>query len=188
MNGDHWRKLAGLRLLFAYQWTMPGKKLLFMGGEFGQTREWNHDTGLDWHLLQKPDHSGVQKWVKDLNTLYRINPALHERDHQPDGFSWIDCNDADASVYSYFRKNKKGDEIVVAILNFTPIVRNNYRIGVPGGGYWREVLNSDAVCYGGSNVGNGGGAQAEALPYHGQPYSINLTLPPLGAVLFHGHM
>jgi len=183
MPGDAWQKFANLRLLFGYMFSQPGKKLLFMGGEIGQYREWNHDTSLDWHLLDFPLHAGLQRWVRDLNFAYRDNAALHEADFTPDGFEWIDANDAPNSVLSYLRKSRTvGHEIVVA-LNCTPIPREDYRIGVPHGGHWREVLNSDAAYYGGSGVGNLGGVDASAEPAHGREHSIALTLPPLGFVM-----
>ncbi|HZP62636.1 MAG TPA: 1,4-alpha-glucan branching protein GlgB [Terriglobales bacterium] len=183
MPGDEWQKFSNLRLLFGYMFAQPGKKLLFMGGEFGQVREWAHDTSLEWHVLQYPVHSGVQKWVEQLNKIYREQPALHELDNDPSGFEWIDCNDATASTISLLRKGKSEHETILIVANFTPVPRKNYRIGVSKGGYWRELLNSDAAAYGGSNIGNGGGVQAEEIPAHGRPFSLCLTLPPL-AVLF----
>ena len=182
MPGDAWQKFANLRLLFAYMYAQPGKKLLFMGGEFGQWREWAHDTSLDWNLLDRPLHRGAQSWVEALNKLYRSERALHHLDGDPAGFEWIDCADNGASTISLLRKSGPPEEVVVGIFNFTPVPRIGYRIGVPSGGYWRELLNSDAHEYGGSGVGNMGGRQAEAIPTHGRPYSLNLTLPPLGAV------
>ncbi|MBK8252300.1 MAG: 1,4-alpha-glucan branching protein GlgB [Polyangiaceae bacterium] len=183
MPGDEWQKMANLRLLYGYMWGQPGKKLLFMGLEFGQKREWNHDRGLDFHLLEQgPYHAGVRRWVADLNQLYRSTAALHELDTQPDGFKWIDCSDADKSVLVFFRRAKKSDETVVVACNFTEVVRNKYRIGVPRGGQWTEVLNSDAVEYGGSGVRACGALVAEPLPWHGQPFSIEVTLPPLSSV------
>jgi 1,4-alpha-glucan branching enzyme len=182
MPGDEWQRFANLRLLFAYMYAQPGKKLLFMGGEFGQVREWAHDTSLEWHVLQYPVHSGVQKCVQDLNRLYREQPALHELDNDPAGFEWIDCNDNAASTISLLRKGKSTHERIIMIGNFTPVPRVNYRLGAPSGGYWRELLNSDSQDYDGSNMGNGGGVQAEAIPAHGRPYSLSLTLPPLAAL------
>jgi 1,4-alpha-glucan branching enzyme len=181
MPGDHWQKLANLRLLYGYMWAQPGKKLLFMGGELAQYREWNHDSSLDWHLLDDESHAGVARWLEDLNRLYRDDPALHEQDVNPDGFEWIDANDAENSVFSFLRKAKTGDPIVV-VFNFTPAARENYRIGVPGGGHWREILNSDGSRYGGSNRGNMGGVDAVPVPLHGRSHSLTLTLPPLGVV------
>lgn len=184
MPGDEWHKFANLRLLLAYLYAEPGKKLLFMGGEFGQWREWVHDDDLDWELLRLPPHAGIQNWVADLNRLYREEPALHELDCDAKGFEWIDCSDAPASVLGLIRKGKSTDAIVLVALNFTPVPRRNYRVGTPRGGYWREILNSDAREYGGSGLGNLGGAEAAPIPCHGRPYSLNLTLPPLAAVFF----
>jgi 1,4-alpha-glucan branching enzyme len=181
MPGDHWRKLANLRLLYGYMWAQPGKKLLFMGGELAQYREWNHDASLDWHLLEDESHAGITRWLEDLNRLYREDPALHELDVSPDGFEWIDANDAENSVLSFIRRGKKG-EPVVAVFHFTPNPRDNYRIGVPGGGHWQEILNSDAERYGGSNRGNMGGVDAVPVPLHGRTHSLTLSLPPLGVV------
>jgi 1,4-alpha-glucan branching enzyme len=184
--GDEWQKFAGLRQLFAYQWGMTGKKLLFMGGEIAQRREWRHDESLDWHLLEYHPHAGMKRLVGDLNNHYRSIPALHELDNQAGGFEWIDCSDANASVICFLRKSKSGNDFVVCVYNFTPIVRHNYRLGVPCPGYWSELLNTDADIYGGSNVGNNGGVHAEYVPMHGQPYSISVTMPPLGGLFFHG--
>jgi 1,4-alpha-glucan branching enzyme len=186
MAGDEWQKYAGLRLLFAYQWGMTGKKLLFMGGEIAQRQEWRHDTSIDWHLLQFAPHEGVQKLVRDLNRLYRTEPAMHQLDNQPGGFDWIDCSDAGASVVSFVRRGKTSDEVILGIFNFTPVPRMGYRIGVPGPGYWTEILNTDAGHYWGSNVGNAGGVNAEFVPMHNQRYSLQLNLPPLAGVFFKG--
>jgi 1,4-alpha-glucan branching enzyme len=161
----------------------PGKKLLFMGSEIGQWREWNHDASLDWHLVDGPLHGGLQLFVADLNRRYRAEPALHELDFDPNGFEWIDCNDHESSVVSLIRRARDPNESVVAVLNWTPIVRRGYRIGVPASGFYRELINSDAGVYGGSNTGNGGGCGTEAVPAHGHPYSLNLTLPPLGGLI-----
>jgi 1,4-alpha-glucan branching enzyme len=183
MPGDDWRKFANLRLLFAHMYANPGKKLLFMGGEFGQVREWNHDQGLDWHVLDNPLHDGVRRWVEDLNKAYRDIPALHELDMSPDGFEWIDCCDTEGSVVTLMRKSRKRpDEVVVIAMNFTPLPRHNYQIGIPRPGHWREALNSDASIYGGSGQGNMGGVDAAPIPLHGRRWSANVTLPPLGAV------
>jgi 1,4-alpha-glucan branching enzyme len=182
MPGDEWQRFANLRLLYAWQHAQPGKKLLFMGGEIGQYREWDHDSSLDWHLLAYPYHHGVQRLVGDLNRLYRQEPALHQLDCDPKGFEWIDANDADNSVVSLLRLGRDPAEVVLAALNFTPVVRRNYRLGVPRGGFWREVLNSDARDYGGSGQGNLGGVAAAPVPLHGRTHSLTLTLPPLGAV------
>jgi 1,4-alpha-glucan branching enzyme len=181
MPGDDWRKFANLRLLFAHMAAQPAKKLLFMGGEIAQWREWNHDTSLDWHLLDTVQHATLQRWVEDLNKAYRTTPALHELDFSPDGFEWIDCCDSENSVVSLMRKAKDGRTVIVA-LNYTPLPRYNYAIGVPHGGHWREMLNSDAEIYGGSGQGNMGGVDAAPIPLHGRKWSVNLTLPPLGAV------
>jgi 1,4-alpha-glucan branching enzyme len=182
MPGDDWQKFANLRLLFGYMYGQPGKKLLFMGGEFGQWKEWVHDESLEWHLLDYPLHAGVQKWVSDLNAVYAREPALHELDCNPAGFEWIDCTDADSSVFSWLRKAKSSEDLFLVACNFTPVPRSNYRIGAPRGGYWQEILNSDAGLYGGSNLGNGGGLEVIASPAHNRPYSLNLTLPPLAMV------
>ncbi len=184
MAGDEWQKFANLRLLFGYMYAQPGKKLLFMGGEFGQWREWDHDASLDWHLLDYPSHKGLQRWVRDLNTAYRGLRALHELDCDSGGFEWVDANDAENSVVSFLRKSREpGDEVLV-VCNFTPVPRHNYRVGVPRGGHWAEVLNSDAPLYGGSGQGNFGGVDAAPVPCHGRPYTLTVTVPPLGMVAF----
>jgi 1,4-alpha-glucan branching enzyme len=184
MPGDDWQKFANMRLLYGYMYTQPGKKLLFMGGEFGQWREWYHEESLDWHLLQYPLHAGLQRWVEDINQLYRREPALHALDTQPAGFEWVDCHDAPASVLSYLRKAQDTDDLLLIVCNFTPVVRQNYRVGAPRGGYWRELCNSDARDYGGSGHGNFGGVEATPISYHGRPYSLTLTLPPLAVLVF----
>ncbi|MBX6320229.1 MAG: 1,4-alpha-glucan branching protein GlgB [Rhodospirillaceae bacterium] len=184
MPGDEWQKFANLRAYFGFMFSHPGKKLLFMGGEFGQRREWNHDTSLDWHLLAHPRHAGLQTLVRDLNRVYRAHPALHELDCEPHGFEWIEGNDSDNSVFAYLRRGREPERPVVAVCNFTPIVRDGYRVGVPHPGHYREILNTDAEIYGGSNTGNAGGVTAEAVPWHGRPWSLRLTLPPLAALLF----
>jgi 1,4-alpha-glucan branching enzyme len=181
--GDAWQKAATLRTLFAFMYAHPGKKLLFMGSEIGQWSEWDHDSSLDWHLLDQPLHGGLQRFVEDLNRLYRSEPALWQQDFDPPGFEWIDCNDHESSVISLIRRAADPDDWLVAVLNWTPIVRQNYRVGVPEPGFYEERLNSDAWMYAGSNVGNAGGAQAEDITAHGRPYSIRLTLPPLAAVI-----
>jgi 1,4-alpha-glucan branching enzyme len=183
MPGDVWQKFANLRLLYGYMFGQPGKKLLFMGGEFGQWREWNYAESLDWHLLEYSLHSGLQKWVSDLNQVYREVPALHELDASPSGFEWIDCQDWEQSILTFLRRSENESSLTAVICNFTPVPRFNYRIGVPCDGVWKEILNSDAECYGGSNLGNGGEVLAERLPFHGRPFSLRLILPPLG-VLF----
>jgi len=184
MPGDEWQKFANLRALFGYMYAQPAKKLLFMGGEFGQWREWVHDSSLDWDLLDYPLHAGLQRWVEDLNRLYRSEPALHELDCDPAGFEWIDCNDADSSVLSLIRKAKSSSAIMLVLCNFTPVPRYSYRVGTPRGGQWQEILNSDAARYGGSNMGNLGGAETAPIGLHGRPYSLTLTLPPLSVSFF----
>jgi 1,4-alpha-glucan branching enzyme len=183
MPGDLWQKHASLRTLYGYMFGHPGKKLLFMGGEFGQWREWNYDASLDWHLLEDPLHCGLWQWVRDLNHTYQREPSLHQVDFEGSGFSWSDCNDNENSVVSMIRKARDPHDFTVMLANFTPIPREGYTIGVPDGGWYREVLNSDAAMYGGSNVGNGGGVRAEATPAHGFDYSMTLTVPPLGFLL-----
>jgi 1,4-alpha-glucan branching enzyme len=164
MHGDEWQQFAQLRLLYAYMWGHPGKKLLFMGSEFGQKREWQHDESLEWHVLQYPLHSGVQNWVRDLNRFYRATPALYEADFSLDGFEWVDCNDNESSVLSFLRKGPASNDVVLVVCNFTPVARQNYRVGVPRGGMWRECLNSDAGFYGGSGQGNLGAVETSPLP------------------------
>ena len=182
MPGDDREKFANLRLLFASQWAQPGKKLLFMGGEIAQWKEWNHDDDLQWELLEDGWNAGMQRWVRDLNRLYRENPALHERDFDPPGFEWVDCSDADQSVLALLRTDRSDERRVLVVLNFTPVARENYRIGVPEGGVWREILNSDAEVYGGRGFGNLGAVEASPLPMHDRSHSLTLTLPPLAAV------
>jgi 1,4-alpha-glucan branching enzyme len=182
MPGDDWQKFANLRLLFAYMFAQPGKKLMFMGCEFGQYREWSHDRSLDWHLLEGTLHRGLQSWMEQLNRAYRTEGALHWFDNDPQGFEWVDCNDAPASVVALLRKGKSADDSVLIACNFTPVPRVGYKVGVPCGGYWKEILNSDAREYGGSGIGNMGGAEALNESVHGRPYSLRLTLPPLGAL------
>ena len=184
MSGDDWQKFANLRALYGYMYAQPGKKLLFMGGEFAHRREWAHDGSLDWDLLDSPAHAGVQQWVRDLNGLYRGEPALHELDCEPAGFEWIDCGDAASSVLSLVRKGKSTSTLLLIVCNFTPVPRQGYRIGAPRRGFWREALNSDAAKYGGSGMGNGGGIAAEPTPLHGRPCSVLLTLPPLSVCFF----
>jgi 1,4-alpha-glucan branching enzyme len=182
MPGDDWQKLANVRLLFTYQMTTPGKKLNFMGNELAQAREWRADSQLDWDLLRQAGHEGLRKLVRDLNRLYRVRPALHELDFEPEGFRWIDCHDADNSILAYRRRARDGSEALV-VLNFTPLVRRGYRIGAPQPGSYREVLNSDSRHYGGSDVGNGGVLRAQAAPWMGLPCSLELTLPPLAGLV-----
>ena len=183
MPGDAWQKFASLRLLYTFMFSYPGKKLLFQGCEFAQGREWNFDEAVDWYLLERPQHQGVKQLVSDLNRLYRELPALHEVDFDSSGFEWIDCHDSSQSVLSYLRKSKDGSQIVTAAFNFTPVPRENYRIGVPKPGFYREAINSDAELYGGSNVGNRGGVYAEHISWMGRSCSIPLALPPLAGVV-----
>ena len=182
MSGDDWQKFANLRLLYGYMYGQPGKKLLFMGGEFGQWREWDHDSSLDWHLAGHAPHAGLQRWVKDLNGLYRTETALHVGDCEPAGFEWADGNDATNSVLSFLRRGRSDEETLLIVCNFTPVPRFGYRVGVPRGGFWKEVLNSDAPEYGGSGQGNLGGVAASPAAAHGRPRSLVLTVPPLAAV------
>jgi 1,4-alpha-glucan branching enzyme len=184
MPGDDWQKFANLRLLLGYMYAQPGKKLLFMGGELGQWREWTHDESLEWHLLEYLPHSSLKHWVEELNHFYRRQPALYELDFDPAGFEWIDCNDVEHSVVSLIRKGRSPDDLLVVVCNFTPTTHFNYRIGVPRPGFWKELLNSDAREYGGSGQGNMGGVEAAPVPLHGRPYSLTITLPPLCTVFF----
>ncbi len=183
MPGDAWQKFASLRLLYTYMFTYPGKKLLFMGCEFGHGREWDAAAEIDWYLLDRPQHQGLKRLVADLNQLHRALPALHEVDFESGGFEWIDCHDSSQSVLSYLRKDRGGEAVVAVVINFTPVPRENYRIGVPLPGFYREALSSDAECYGGSNVGNQGGAVAEPIEWMGRPHSLPIRVPPLGAVV-----
>ncbi|HXF57547.1 MAG TPA: 1,4-alpha-glucan branching protein GlgB [Actinomycetota bacterium] len=180
--GDDWQRFATLRTLLGYQYAQPGKKLLFMGGELGQRGEWDHEGSVEWHRLEEPLHRGVQRWVEDLNALYRREPALHELDCEPEGFEWVDPNDSDSSVVTFLRQARSTDDLILVACNFTPVARPNYLVGVPRGGTWREVLNSDAQVYGGSGWGNLGGVEALPIPVHGRPRALNLTVPPLGCV------
>jgi 1,4-alpha-glucan branching enzyme len=182
MPGERWQRFANLRGYLVFMYGHPGKKLLFMGNEFGQEREWSHDESLEWHLLGDPLHRGVQQLVRDLNRLYREVRALSAIDSDPRGFEWIEPNDADNSVLSFLRRADDGDFAVV-VCNFTPVVRQGYRVGVPHGGDYLEIINSDAGAYGGTNVGNAGRVGAERISAHGRPFSLNLTLPPLGGVI-----
>jgi 1,4-alpha-glucan branching enzyme len=183
MPGDDWQKFASLRLLYGYMYAQPGKKMLFMGAEIGQWREWDHNNSLDWHLLEHDPHQGLLKWVEDINRMYRNEPGLH-LDTEQDGFEWIDGSDADNSVISFLRKGAKPGETILVVCNFTPVYRKSYRVGAPSGGYWKEILNSDGKEYFGSGIGNAGGVMAEAIPEHGRQFSLNLILPPLGVVFF----
>ena len=184
MPGDEWQKFANLRLLYGFMFGHPGKKLLFMGDEFGQWAEWNHDASLEWNLLKEPFHAGLKRWVRDLNTLYRGERLLHEMDFKAAGFEWVDCKDFQRSVIAFLRKGRNPDDQLLFVCNFTPVARQNYRIGVPSEGYWKEILNSDAPLYGGSGQGNFGGLSAVPLPIHGRAFSLNMTLPPLGILVF----
>jgi len=184
MPGDEWQRFANLRLLYGLMYGHPGKKLLFMGGEFGQVPEWSHETSLEWHVLQYPMHRGLQQWVKDLNHLYRNEPALYELDFSLEGFEWVDTQDWEQSVLSFIRKGRWSQAQFLIVANFTPIVREQYRVGVPRSGWWQERLNSDASVYGGGNHGNGGGMHAEPVPAHGRDHSLSITLPPLGVLVF----
>jgi 1,4-alpha-glucan branching enzyme len=183
MPGDDWQKFANVRLLLGYMYGEPGKKTLFMGAEFGQWSEWNHDQALEWHLLEYEYHRGLQRFVKDLNRLYRSEPALYERDFDPAGFEWIDFRDTDSVVVSFLRRGKNPAQTLLFVFNFTPVPRLRYRIGAPQSGYYREILNSDSSHYGGSNLGLLGGARAESRPCHGRPYTLTLNLPPLGMLI-----
>jgi len=186
MPGGDQQKFSNLRLLFGYMYSQPGKKLLFMGGEFGQWEEWRYGHSLDWHLLKFPSHQGVRKWVEDLNRLYRSEPALHELDFDSAGFEWINCQDAAASTLSFIRRGRTTRNVILVVCNFTPVVRSGYRVGAPFGGFWREILNSDSALYGGSGHGNAGGVAVEPIEWDGRPYSMALTLPPLAVMFFKG--
>jgi 1,4-alpha-glucan branching enzyme len=181
--GDDWQKAATLRTLYGYMYSHPGKKLMFMGSEFGQGREWNYDGSLDWHLLDSPLHGGLRRYVQDLNRIYTDERALHEVDFDPSGFQWIDANDNENSVVSFIRRSRQGDEVIVCVLNFTPVPRDGYRVGVPFGGAYAELLNSDAEVYGGGNLGNAGVVFSEPIAAHGHADSLRLKLPPLGCLL-----
>ncbi len=184
MPGDEWQKFANLRLLYGYMYAHPGKKLLFMGNEFGQWREWNHDSSLDWHLLNYPLHKGLRDWVKDLNRLILKEPALHRYDFEPKGFQWIDCNDSEQSTLSLMRLGPHERDTILCVLNFTPVPRANFKVGVPLAGFWKEILNSDSIFYGGSGLGNFGGVKSKDEPWHGRPFHIEITLPPLACLFF----
>jgi 1,4-alpha-glucan branching enzyme len=184
MPGDDWQKFANLRLLLGYMYSQPGKKLLFMGGELGIWSEWQHDGSLDWHFLEYQRHAEVQKWVKALNQLYRREPALYEMDCEPGGFEWVDANDALQSVISFVRKGRSTDDVTLIVCNFTPTTHQKYRVGVPRGGFWKELLNSDSREYGGSGQGTLKSLRASRKPAHGRPYSLEITLPPLAVVCF----
>jgi 1,4-alpha-glucan branching enzyme len=183
MPGDDWQRFANLRALYAFMWAYPGKKLLFMGGEFGQSNEWNHDRSLDWWLLDEgPYHRGLKGLVSDLNRRYRVEPALYQQDGDDAGFRWMDCDDSEQSIVAFCRFARDPADLVLSVCSFTPVVRRGYRVGVPRAGYYEEIVNTDSSYYGGSDVGNSGGVMAEDVPWHGQPYSVQLTLPPLAVL------
>ena len=184
MPGDRWQQFANLRALYGHMWAHPGKKLLFMGGELGQWDEWDADRSLDWHLLGGAEHRGVQALVRDLNRLYRAEPALWEADSEPEGFHWIDVHSADDNVIAFRRRAPSSVREIVCVGNFSPVVRNGYRLGLPRAGEYRETLNTDSALYGGSNVGNVGAVRAEAIPWHGHPCSASIVLPPLATLWF----
>ncbi|HVB37661.1 MAG TPA: alpha amylase C-terminal domain-containing protein, partial [Vicinamibacterales bacterium] len=182
LPGDSWQKAANLRALYGYMFAHPGKKLLFMGSEFGQWREWNAEQSLDWDVAGAPPHAGIRQFVRDLNACYRSEPSWHEVDFDPAGFQWIDCNDNENSVVSFIRRALNPGDYTVLVFNLTPVPRTGYRIGVPEGGWYRELINSDSAAYGGSNMGNGGGVTADAVPAHGHAHSLLLTVPPLACL------
>jgi 1,4-alpha-glucan branching enzyme len=183
MTGDAWQKFANLRLLFGYMYAHPGKKLLFMGGEFGQSDEWYHERSLDWHLLDQGFNKGVQRWMRDLNHAYMREGALNDFDFEAGGFEWVDFQDSQQSIISFIRKGSEGEGQILVVCNFTPIPRHNYRVGVSSPGTWKELLNSDGREYGGSGQGNLGAVKSEDVPFKDRPFSVSLTLPPL-SVLF----
>jgi 1,4-alpha-glucan branching enzyme len=182
MAGDRWQQLANLRSLYAYMWAHPGKKLLFMGSEFAQEAEWSHERSLDWHLLEDPAHAGIQSLVRDLNQVYRDQRALWDVDSEPSGFWWLEANDADRNVVAFCRASEGAKDVLACVANLAPVPREGYRVGLPRSGAWREVLNTDAEQYGGSNTGNLGTVEAEPIPWGGQPFSAELVLPPLGVL------
>jgi 1,4-alpha-glucan branching enzyme len=184
MPGDSWQQFANLRALFGFMWAHPGKKLLFMGGEFGQRREWTHDGELEWWVAGMEGHAGLQRYVAQLNRVYRASPALHQLDFSPDGFEWVSADDAQNSVYAFLRKARDSSRTVLVVLNMTPVPRTNYMLGVPMPGYWRELINSDATEFGGSGWGNLGGVEAVPARANGRPFSVCLTLPPLSTLIF----
>ena len=182
MPGDHWQQLANLRALYAYMWAHPGKKLLFMGCEFAQEAEWSHERSLDWHLLEAPEHAGIQSLVRDLNRLYRAEPALWEVDSDPSGFWWLEPNDADHNIIAFARASRDGERVLAFVANLSPVPQTNYRLGLPRACRWREAINTDSTFYGGSDMGNLGGVVPEPIPWNGQPVSAEVTLPPLAAI------
>jgi 1,4-alpha-glucan branching enzyme len=183
MPGDEWQRFANLRAYLGFMWTQPGKKLLFMGSEFGQPTEWNHDAELPWHLLQQDSHRGIKDLVRDLNRLYHDVPALHQRDFDPAGFRWVIGDDRDQSIFAYLRFGAEGAQPALVVCNLTPVPRAGYGVGVPAEGGWHEIFNSDAAIYGGGNIGNGGRVVATGKPRHGLPASLELTLPPLAVII-----
>jgi 1,4-alpha-glucan branching enzyme len=183
MPGNEWQMRANLRALYGYMYAVPGKKLLFMGGELGQWDEWDHESSIDWHLLDRPEHEGIRRWVADLNRAYRERPALHELDCDPAGFEWVHASDSESSVLAFMRLARGGADAALAVFNLTPVLRPNYRIGAPRAGVWRELLNSDSGYYGGSGAGNMGRIEAVAEPAHGREHSMTLVLPPLSCLL-----
>jgi 1,4-alpha-glucan branching enzyme len=182
MPGDRWQQHANLRSLLAWMWAHPGKKLLFMGGELAQPSEWNHDASLEWHLLEYPEHRGAQALVAEMNAIYRASAAFWERDETAEGFQWIDASDVDSNVLSFLRRSAGGDEVVTCVANLSPVPRHGYRVGLPVAGRWDEVLNTDATDFGGSGVGNAGAVHAVDSAWHGQPFSAEVSLPPLGVL------
>jgi 1,4-alpha-glucan branching enzyme len=182
MPGDHWQRFGNLRAYYGFMWGHPGKKLLFMGGEIAQWREWNHDTAIEWDLLDHPNHRGIQTLVRDLNALYRSKHALHQRDTVPAGFRWVVGDDSANSVFAFIRYGDDENHMVLVVCNMTPVPRYDYGIGVPRSGYWRELLNTDAAIYGGTNMGNAGGVEAQSSPMHGEAQALFLTLPPLSTL------
>jgi 1,4-alpha-glucan branching enzyme len=183
MPGDHWQRLAGCRALYLYQWTHPGKQLLFMGSEYAQGGEWTEQHELDWFTLDDPGHAGVSRCVRDLNRVYQETPALWRRDHAPDGFEWIDSDDSDGNTLAYLRR-APGTPTAVVVVNFSGVPREQYRLALPHGGRWREAINTDSPYYGGSGVGNLGEIQADPIPQYGRPFSASVRIPPLGGVIF----
>jgi 1,4-alpha-glucan branching enzyme len=182
MPGDRWQKLANLRALYGYMWAHPGKKLLFMGQEFAQEAEWSYERSLDWHLLENPEHAGIQSLVRDLNRAYKAEPALWEMDYDGTGFWWIEANAAEDNVFAFARRSRDSERVVVVAMNLSPAVRHGYRLGLPRSGRWREAVNTDSSYYGGSDQGNLGSVEAEGVAWHGQPFSAEFTLPPLGVL------
>ena len=184
MPGDDWQKFANLRAYYGFMWTHPGKKLLFMGCEFAQRNEWNHDQSLDWHLLENENHKGVQQLIKDLNHTYRNIPALYELDCDCSGFQWLDSQNSEQSILVYLRKGKQGTAPALIVVNLTPTSYENYCVGVAEGGFYRECINTDSAIYGGSDIGNNGGVFTQEQPYAGQSHQLTLSIPPLATMIF----